>query len=115
MPERTAELTPQDQIAHESAVLYQTERMAQDDAAATLDRMGDDPFEDDDGGERAGEAAYFAQEVSDQAVQESNEFGAANMDALHEAAIQEAAQRVADTYEIPETTQESLDIGEHAD
>ena len=113
MSERTSELTPQD-AAEQSAVLYQTEKLAQEDAALTLDHMGGD-FEDDDGGEQAGEAAHFAEEVHNQTVRESNEFGKANMDALHEAAIQEAAQRVADVYETSEPLQEIPKTEERAD
>lgn len=113
MPERTTELSPQD-AAEQSAVLYQTEKLAQDDADLTLNHMGGD-FEEDDGGERAGEEAQFAQEVYEQAVDESDKFGKANMDTLHEAALQEATQRVANVYETSEPTQESPDAGEHVD
>lgn len=114
MPERTAELAPQNDITHESALLYETEKRAQEEAALSLERIGAEEFEDN-GGEQAGETAQFDYEIHTQAVDESNAFGAANMDALHEAALKEAAQRVADIYETSEPPQENPDVGERAD
>lgn len=103
MSERTTELTPQD-AAEQSTALYQAELKAKERANDAMDFMGDSNFEDD-GGEYASETAHFAEDEHAIVVDQSNEFAQApgTMDALHEAALQEAAQRVADAYKTPGT------------
>lgn len=101
MSERTTELPSEDAVT-QSANLYDTELRAQDTLEDHL-TWGGSEEEEGDGGEQAGEAAQSAQEDRDHAVKQSNDFTANNMDALHDAAIQEAAQRVADAYEAADT------------
>lgn len=84
-------------VIEQGASLYQAEKDAHDTLELSVDAMMNDEMEDD-GGERTGEAAYRDEDALNEAKGASDAFAEANMTELHEAAIKEAAQRVADIY-----------------
>lgn len=104
------------EAAAESAELYETENRAQDtvnDMEAYYDAHG---FPNTGSEVSAYQSAQDAVEVTQEV---SNQFGQDNSEALHEAAIQEAAERVADVYdnqEVPVTdSSEGLTLEDTAD
>ena len=102
----------QSTVAEQSAALYKSENDAREQVtraaevytAATEGPESDLVSEtyDEEDPEEAEAQLDSAGANLDTAVKRSNDFGAEHADELHEAAVKEAAQRVADVYEETE-------------